>query len=134
VYPARSPDGKQLLATRPLNQAKAAFLAGTDNAIDPFFSPDGQWIGFFADNNMQKISVQGGAPVVLADSSNSRGASWGDDGTIVAELVNYGRPHAYPRLVGAAGHDAPRRGHQCWPQVTRQPDQPVHHEQHQRLR
>src|SRR5258706_4440197 len=43
---------------------------------------------FFADNKMQKLSVQGGAPVVLADSSNSRGASWGDDGSIVAELIN----------------------------------------------
>jgi serine/threonine-protein kinase len=121
VYPARSPDGKQLLATRPLNQVKAVFLAGTDNAIDPFFSPDGQWIGFFADNKMQKISVQGGAPVVLADSSNnSRGASWGDDGTIVAELVNTAGLTRIPADGGAARPvttlgpgDATHR----WPQV-----------------
>jgi Tol biopolymer transport system component len=88
AYPARNPDGKQLLATRLLDQAKPTFLAGTENATDPFFSPDGQWIGFFADNKLRKISVQGGAPVVLSDSSNARGASWGDDGSIVAELVN----------------------------------------------
>jgi Tol biopolymer transport system component/predicted Ser/Thr protein kinase len=88
AYPARSPDGRQLLATRLLDQAKPAFLAGTENAADPFFSPDGQWIGFFADNKMKKISVQGGAPVILGESSNARGASWGDDGTIVAELIN----------------------------------------------
>jgi len=44
---------------RGLNQTKAAFLAGPDNAIDPFFSPDGEWIGFFADNRMQKIWCSG---------------------------------------------------------------------------
>jgi serine/threonine-protein kinase len=120
AYPARSPDGKQLLATRPLNQAKATFLAGTDNAIDPFFSPDGQWIGFFADNKMQKISVQGGAPVVLADSSNSRGANWGDDGTIVAELVNTAGLTRIPADGGAAQPVttlSPGEATHRWPQV-----------------
>ena len=53
-------EGKQQLATRLLDQAKATLLPGTENAADPFFSPDGQWIGFFADGKMKKISVQGG--------------------------------------------------------------------------
>jgi len=63
-------------------------LPGTEEGIAPFFSPDGQWIGFFTNTNLEKISVQGGAPVVLGEVSASRGANWGDDGSIVAELVN----------------------------------------------
>jgi hypothetical protein len=65
VYPARRPDGKQLLATRLLHQAQAALLPGTESGRDPFFDPDGQWIGFFAGTQLKKISVQGGAPVIL---------------------------------------------------------------------
>ena len=40
-------------------------FSGTEGGTYPFFSPDGQWIGFFADGKMKKISVQGGAPVTL---------------------------------------------------------------------
>ena len=67
-----SPDGNRIayiagtattqLATRRLDQANGVVLAGTDGASDPFFSPDGQWIGFFADARMKKVSVTGGQP------------------------------------------------------------------------
>lgn len=86
AFPVKSPEGKQMLATRLLNASKPAFLPGTENGRDPFFSPDNQWIGFFADGKMKKISVQGGAPVVLCDAPDARGASWGTDGSIVAAL------------------------------------------------
>ena len=52
-----------MLATRLLSEAKPVLLSGTEDGNDPFFSPDGQWIGFFAGGKMKKISVQGGAPV-----------------------------------------------------------------------
>jgi len=90
-----SPDGTRLvlvvagsdqqgrLYVRSLNQLEANALSGTENARDPFFSPDGQWLGFFADGKLKKISVQGGAAVTLCDAPNDRGGSWGDDGTIV---------------------------------------------------
>jgi Tol biopolymer transport system component/predicted Ser/Thr protein kinase len=87
AFVARGPGGKQQLATRLLNQAKATLLPGTENAYDPFFSPDGQWIGFFADAKMKKISVQGGAAVTLCDAGGARGASWGEDGSIVVTLT-----------------------------------------------
>jgi predicted Ser/Thr protein kinase len=86
VFPARGADGKQLLATRLLNETQTTLLAGTVNGIDPFFSPDGQWVGFFADGKLKKISVNGGATVDLCTAVNPRGGSWGRDGYIVAAL------------------------------------------------
>jgi serine/threonine-protein kinase len=89
VYPVREADGKQLLATRLLDQAVPTLLAGTENGFDAFFSPDSQWIGFFAAGLLRKISVQGGAPLtLLPGATNPRGASWGDGGRIVATLNN----------------------------------------------
>jgi serine/threonine-protein kinase len=83
VFPARGPEGKQQLATRPLDQAQVTLLPGTENGSDPFFSPDGQWIGFFAGNELKKISLQGGAPVTLGTTLGPpQGASWGDGGNI----------------------------------------------------
>jgi serine/threonine-protein kinase len=84
VYPARGPDGKQLLATRLLDQAQATLLQGTENGRDPFFSPGGESIGFFSGTQLKKTSVQGGAPVNLGGTGNFQfGASWGKDGSIV---------------------------------------------------
>ena len=80
---AASSDQKRHIYVRSLDQLQATALSGTENARDPFFSPDGQWIGFFADGKLKKISVQGGAAVTLCDAPNDRGGSWGEDGTIV---------------------------------------------------
>ncbi|HUQ90403.1 MAG TPA: protein kinase [Bryobacteraceae bacterium] len=86
VYTARSA-GKQVLATRLLHQTKVDIIPGTEGATDPFFSPDGEWLGFFADNKVKKIAVQGGAPVVLSEATSyTRGASWGEDGSIVVTM------------------------------------------------
>jgi Tol biopolymer transport system component len=80
----RGADGKVRLHTRLLQQNQFTALAGTENAFSPFFSPDGEWIGFFADDKLKKISVEGGAAVTLCDAPDPDGASWGDDGNIVA--------------------------------------------------
>ena len=71
------------LYLRALDQPMAVPLAGTDGADTPFFSPDGRWIGFFAGGKLKKISVFGGAPVTVCDASDSRGAVWGPDDTIL---------------------------------------------------
>ena len=85
VFPARRPDGIQVLATRRLDEAEATLLPGTVGGSNPFFSPDGQWIGFFSGSQLKKISVLGGAPVMLGCSVNGGyGAAWGEDGNIIA--------------------------------------------------
>ncbi len=91
---ALSPDGANLvyvadlagrtqLYRRPMDQFEAVPIPGTDGAYHPFFSPDGQWIGFFAGNEMKKVSILGGGPVLLCEVTNHRGASWGPDGRII---------------------------------------------------
>jgi len=53
-------EGRPLLYLRRLEQLDAAPLSGTEGARDPFFSPDGEWIAFFADGKLKKVSVSGG--------------------------------------------------------------------------
>jgi serine/threonine-protein kinase len=55
--------GKTQLYRRPMDQFEAVPIPGTEGAYNPFFSPDGQWIGFFAGNNMKKVSILGGEPI-----------------------------------------------------------------------
>ncbi len=62
---------------------QATPLTGTEEAASPFFSPDSQWIAFFAQRKLKKVSVTGGAVVTLCDAALARGGSWGEDGTIV---------------------------------------------------
>jgi Tol biopolymer transport system component len=89
---AISPDGMRLvyasgtptkLFTRRLDQSKSTELPGTQGAVAPFFSPDGQWIGFRADGKLSKISVEGGAVIALGDVGLSAGAGWSEDGNIL---------------------------------------------------
>jgi hypothetical protein len=103
VFIARTSDGKQVLATRQLDQAKADLLRGTEGAADPFFSPDSGWIGFFADSKLKKVSVQGGAAVTLSEATpNPRGASWGEDDGIVLAVVPSTGLSRIPASGGAA--------------------------------
>jgi DNA-binding winged helix-turn-helix (wHTH) protein len=91
---AVSPDGMLIAAVacrpsecgiylRPLSQAEPTLVAGTSGAASPFFSPDGRWLGYFANGRLQKIALGGGSPVALADASESLGATWLRDGQIV---------------------------------------------------
>ncbi len=130
-----SPDGKVLafvgsrtlsdpavIYIRRLDQLLASPLAGTDRASNPFFSPDGQWIGFFALGKLKKVAVSGGAVVTLCDAPNGRGGAWGEDGTIVfqpdaaaeTQLMRVPSAGGAPEKLGAlAAGEAIQR----WPQV-----------------
>jgi serine/threonine-protein kinase len=123
IYSARGPDGKQMLASRFLDGPTVTLIPGTESASDPFFSPDGQWIGFFADGKLKKVAFGGGEPITLAPASNPRGASWGEDGTIIAALTNTAGLYRISTVGGAAppqritelkGAEATHR----WPQIV----------------
>jgi serine/threonine-protein kinase len=82
-------EGQRRLVARRLDQSQFTPLFGPEGSANmPFFSPDGEWIAFFADGKLKKVPVQGGAPVTLCDAPGlvHRGASWGDDGNIIAAL------------------------------------------------
>ena len=115
-------DQKRRIYVRSFDQLQATALSGTENARNPFFSPDGQWLGFFADGKLKKVSVHGGAAVVLCDASNDRGGSWGEDGTIVftpvlrAALFKVSSAGGSPQPLTTLDQQAGEVTHR-WPQV-----------------
>lgn len=91
VFVSRDADGRTHLNTRQLDQPATVALAGTEGARGPFFSPDGRWVGFWADGKLKKTSLDGGAPMVLCDATDLLGASWGVEDTIIAALGASGK-------------------------------------------
>jgi eukaryotic-like serine/threonine-protein kinase len=82
AFVANGEKGSQLWV-RPLDQAEAQPLAGTDGASFPFWAPDGRAVGFFADGKLKRSDLSGGAIQVLADAPAPRGGTWNPDGIIV---------------------------------------------------
>ena len=79
---------KPRLVIRDLSDFSSRFLPGTEGGSLPFFSPDGEWVGFYADGKIRKVAVGGGDPIAICDSpSASPGADWGPDGTILFSPV-----------------------------------------------
>jgi len=72
-----------LLHLRRLDRREDVVIQGTESVRNMFFSPDGEWIGFFNSQALSKVSVHGGTPVVLAQAGSDRGGTWLKDGTIV---------------------------------------------------
>ena len=103
---AISPDGTHVvyaanssLWLRPVDQLQAIQVPGTEQAEGPFLSADGQSIGFWANDQLKKVSVSGGAPVTLADVPTSPfGASWGAD-----DMILFGQPEGVLQVPGASG-------------------------------
>jgi serine/threonine-protein kinase len=88
-----SPDGAYLAYSTGRPGAKTLYLhsvadpvaalAEIEGGDGPFFSPDSQWLGFFAGGKMKKVPVRGGAAITLADAPAMHGAHWGENGSIV---------------------------------------------------
>ena len=132
---ALSPDGRQLayVATtegqsrvwvRLLDDTDARALAGTEGASFPFWAPDANAIGFFADGKLKRVDLAGGAPEVLADAPNGRGGTWNPEGVILFTPGNaVSAPNSVITRVSAAGgtpiavtHLGPGEGSHRWPQ------------------
>jgi len=74
--------GTQQLYLRAMDSLESKPIPGTEGGVNPFFSPDSKWLGFFAGGKLKKVSVSGGGVSTLSDSVAPRGASWGSQGTI----------------------------------------------------
>jgi serine/threonine-protein kinase len=124
--PAISPDGMRIvvvtkgaLSIRRLDRATTTRLAGTEGASLPFFSPDGQWVAYFAGRKLKKIAVEGGSPIVLCDAPLEGGGNWSEADSMVA-LV--GAEGGLSRIPAAGGVPRPLTDPKTnpwgkWPQV-----------------
>ena len=83
---------------RAMDQMEATFLSGSEGGREAFFSADGQWLGFWADDQLKRVSISGGAPVTLGAADNPFGASWGADDTIL-----FGQSDGIWRVPGTGG-------------------------------
>jgi serine/threonine-protein kinase len=77
-----SEEDELAIFVRDLAGFDATRVTGTDGASYPFFSPDGEWLGFFARGSLHKIPVTGGAPRRLCDANPTRGGAWSPNGFI----------------------------------------------------
>src|SRR6185295_16557161 len=101
---ALSPDGRTLvfraardaggqLFVRPLDRLEAAPIPGTEGANSPFFSPDGAWIGFWANGELRKVPLAGGPASAISKVPGAEapalmyGASWGERDVIVFATI-----------------------------------------------
>ena len=97
IYTATS---ARMLFVRPVDQLEASPLRNTVSGRSPFVSPDGVWVGFITlDNNtIKKVSIHGGPAVTICEvTGTARGASWGEDDTIVFAPSNNGGYSGCPR-------------------------------------
>jgi serine/threonine-protein kinase len=101
--------GRPRLFLRTADRDAPQLLEGSDGASDPFFSPDGTWVGFFAHGSLKKLRVTGGTPVALCAARGGAGASWARDGTIIfgagpgGGLARVSEDGGEPRLIAAPG-------------------------------
>lgn len=86
VYVGQLDNRETRLYMRSMDSLQIKPIPGTTGAHNPFFSPDGKWVGFFADEQLKKVSLAGGEPLALHKNIQGDVAafgSWDDDGTIV---------------------------------------------------
>lgn len=121
VY-ASAVDSTRRLFLRTLSTGEDVPIAGTEGASEPFLSPDGQWVGFFAGRWLKKVSLSGGAPVTLSDTTAPRGAAWGLDDNIYfspatdAGLVHVSSGGGAKQVVTTPDFQKGERSHR-WPDV-----------------
>jgi Tol biopolymer transport system component len=93
AFVAADANGDRQLWIRALDSARATPLAGTGGASDPFWSPAGTDIAFFANNQLKRVPAGGGSVTIITEAGAGAGGSWNDAGTIVFQ------PHQQGQLM-----------------------------------
>jgi Tol biopolymer transport system component/predicted Ser/Thr protein kinase len=149
---AASPDGRRIafatadasgnrqLWIQTLDALTALAMPGTDGGEFPFWSPDGRFIGFFAQGKLKTIDAAGGPPTVISDAAAGQGGTWNRNGVIVfapnfnSPLMRVPAGGGEPVSVSTLDEARDEKGH-LWPQFlpdgrhflylaqSRQPDQ-----------
>ena len=73
---------------RPVASGEARPILGTEGGAFPFWSPDSQFVAFFAGGKLKKVAIAGGPPVELTDAATGRGGSWSRDNVIVFDRAS----------------------------------------------
>ncbi len=115
-------DGGRRLYLRRLESDGADLVAGSEGAQHPFFSPDGRWLGFFADGALKVVPVEGGTPRTLAPAPVALGGTWLAEGAIVyagqedGGLRRVAVDGGAPELVSHPDPEVGERSHR-WPET-----------------
>jgi len=124
---AISPDGRSIayasggrrrILVRAFDNVTPQALAGTEGAEYPFWSPDSHSLGFFANNRLQRVEIDGGSPRVLANVLTPAGGTWNRDGVILYVPNDSGGLYQVPAVGGDSREVTPRR---TSPLATRAP-------------
>jgi Tol biopolymer transport system component len=102
VYVAIQGGAQQQLYLRAMDNLEARPIPSTEGAVNPFFSPDGQWVGFYGGQKLKKVSLNGGAAMTLGDVVTPHGASWGSQGTIAFAPAGASVLRQLPEAGGAS--------------------------------
>ncbi|UCE03501.1 MAG: serine/threonine-protein kinase [Candidatus Latescibacterota bacterium] len=121
VFSAREEDTIRLYL-RSFDSPEVVPLTGTERGSTPFFSPDGQWVAFFASGMLKKVSIRGGTPIDLCEAPSNRGGSWSADGSIIfapaynSGLVRISENGGEREFITAPDPEKRERTHR-WPHV-----------------
>jgi eukaryotic-like serine/threonine-protein kinase len=123
VFVASSGKGRTQLWVRSVDGLVTRALTGTEDARGPFWSPDSEWIGFFAGEQLKRVSAEGGIAQTLCETHEARtfGGAWSPNGTII---FNSGGESGLYRVSAAGGAAKPltvvdrarRESGHWWPQ------------------
>lgn len=94
--------GKSFLWVRSLESPTSSQLAGTENALYPFWSHDSKMIAYFADGKLKKIDSKGGPSFTICDAASGRGGTWNSEGVIVFAPLSGGPLHQVASAGGTS--------------------------------
>jgi Tol biopolymer transport system component len=96
------PDGSSAIWIQALDEDTPRELPGTSGASQPFWSPDGDSIGFFADGAVKRVDLNGGPSQRIARAEEALGAAWSSTGVIV-----FSERYALYQVPASGGTPAP---------------------------